>query len=35
VQGVQTKMVARLLLKEPMESVLSWAENEVEGFMRT
>ena len=35
VQAVQTKMVARLLNKEPMASVLSWAENEVEGFMRT
>jgi ABC-type glycerol-3-phosphate transport system substrate-binding protein len=35
VQGVQTKMVARLLNKEPMATVLSWAENEVEGFMRT
>jgi ABC-type glycerol-3-phosphate transport system substrate-binding protein len=35
VQAVQTKMVARLLSKEPMASVLSWAENEVEGFMRT
>ena len=34
-QAVQTKMVARLLNKEPMNSVLSWAENEVEGFMRT
>ena len=28
VQGVQTKMTARLLNKEPMESVLSWAESE-------
>jgi ABC-type glycerol-3-phosphate transport system substrate-binding protein len=35
VQAVQTKMVARLLKNEPMESVLSWAETEVEGFMRT
>lgn len=35
VQGVQTKMVARMLNGEKMESVLSWAEGEVEGFMRT
>ncbi len=35
VQGVQTKMVARLLKGEKMEGVLAWAESEVEGFMRT
>ena len=35
VQGVQTKMIVRLLKGEKMESVLSWAESEVEGFMRT
>jgi len=35
VQGVQTKMVARLLKGEKMDSVLAWAETEVEGFMRT
>jgi ABC-type glycerol-3-phosphate transport system substrate-binding protein len=35
VQGVQTKMVARMLKGEKMEPVLAWAENEVEGFMRT
>lgn len=35
VQGVQTKMVARLLKGEKMEGVLAWAETEVEGFMRT
>jgi hypothetical protein len=35
VQAVQTQRVARLLNKEPMNSVISWAENEVEGFMRT
>jgi len=35
VQGVQTKMIVRLLKGEKMEQVLSWAETEVEGFMRT
>ena len=35
VQGVQTKMIARALGGEKLESVLSWAESEVEGFMRT
>src|SRR5262245_53794432 len=35
VQGVQTKMIVRLLKGEKMEAVLSWAESEVEGFMRT
>ncbi|HEY7551635.1 MAG TPA: extracellular solute-binding protein [Hyphomicrobiaceae bacterium] len=35
VQGLQTKMVARLLNKEKLESVLSWAESEAEGYMRT
>jgi ABC-type glycerol-3-phosphate transport system substrate-binding protein len=35
VQAVQTKMIVRLLKGEGMESVLSWAESEVEGFMRT
>ena len=35
VQGVQTKMIARSLGGEKIESVLSWAESEVEGFMRT
>lgn len=35
VQGVQTKMVARMLKGEKMDSVLAWAETEVEGFMRT
>jgi hypothetical protein len=35
VQGVQTKMVARMMGGEKMDSVLSWAESEVEGFMRT
>lgn len=34
-QGVQTKMVARILKGEKMESVISWAETELEGFMRT
>ncbi len=35
VQGVMPKMVVRHLRGEPMEQVLSWAETEVEGFMRT
>ncbi|MDX2203652.1 MAG: extracellular solute-binding protein [Hyphomicrobiaceae bacterium] len=34
-QGVQTKMVARLLKGEKLESVIAWAETELEGFMRT
>lgn len=34
-QGVQTKMVARLLKGEKMEAVIAWAETELEGFMRT
>ncbi|KAB2919539.1 MAG: extracellular solute-binding protein [Hyphomicrobiaceae bacterium] len=35
VQGVQTKMIARVLKGEKMEAVLAWAESECEGFMRT
>lgn len=34
-QAVQTKMVVRHLKGEAADSVLSWAESEVEGFMRT
>lgn len=34
-QGVQTKMVARILRGEKIESVISWSETELEGFMRT
>jgi len=32
---VATTLVLALLKGEKMDSVLSWAENEVEGFMRT
>jgi ABC-type glycerol-3-phosphate transport system substrate-binding protein len=34
-QGVMTKMTVRHLQGEPMEQTLSWAEGEVEGYMRT
>ncbi len=35
IQGVMTKMTVRHLQGEPMERTLAWAENEVEGFLRT
>jgi ABC-type glycerol-3-phosphate transport system substrate-binding protein len=35
VQGLMTKMTVRHLQGEPMEQTLSWAEGEVEGYMRT
>jgi ABC-type glycerol-3-phosphate transport system substrate-binding protein len=35
VQGIMTKMTVRHLQGEPMEKTLSWAESEVEGFLRT
>lgn len=35
VQGIMTKMTVRHMQGEPMEKVLSWAESEVEGFLRT
>ena len=34
-QGIMTKLTVRHLQGEPMEKALSWAESEVEGFMRT
>jgi ABC-type glycerol-3-phosphate transport system substrate-binding protein len=34
-QGLHTKMAVRLLKGEGMESVLTWAESECQGFMRT
>ena len=34
-QGVMPKMILKLAQGEPMEKTLAWAENEVEGFMRT
>jgi ABC-type glycerol-3-phosphate transport system substrate-binding protein len=34
-QGLMTKMTVRHLQGEPMESVLAWAESEVEGMMRS
>jgi len=34
-QGIQAKMIARMVQnKEPMDRVLAWAENEIEGFSR-
>lgn len=34
-QGIQTKMIARMVQNnEPIEDVLSWAEQEIEGFQR-
>ena len=33
-RGTLTNMVARLYKGQPMKDVLSWAENEGEGFMR-
>jgi ABC-type glycerol-3-phosphate transport system substrate-binding protein len=35
VQGIMPKMTVRHMKGEPMEQVLSWAESEVEGFLRT
>lgn len=34
-QGVMPKMVVRMMQGESMKEALNWAENEVEGFMRT
>ena len=34
-QGIMTKMTVRHLQGEPLENTLSWAEGEVEGFMRS
>ncbi len=34
-QGLMTKMTVRHLQGEPMEATLAWAENEVEGMMRS
>ena len=34
-QGIMTKMTVRHLQGEPMEATLTWAEGEVEGFMRS
>jgi ABC-type glycerol-3-phosphate transport system substrate-binding protein len=34
-QGLMTKMIVRHFRGEAMESVLTWAEGELEGFMRT
>jgi ABC-type glycerol-3-phosphate transport system substrate-binding protein len=34
-QAIQTKMIVRHLQGESMEKTLAWAENEVEGFLRT
>src|ERR1700719_1636540 len=35
IQGLMTKMTVRHLQGEPMEQTLSWAEGEVEGYIRT
>ena len=34
-QGIMTKLTVRHLQGEPMEKALTWAEGEIEGFMRT
>jgi hypothetical protein len=34
-QGLMTQMTVRYLQGEPLEKALTWAENEVEGFMRS
>jgi ABC-type glycerol-3-phosphate transport system substrate-binding protein len=34
-QGIMTKLTVRHLQGEPMEKALTWAESEIEGFMRT
>ena len=34
-QGIMTKMTLRHMQGEPMEKTLSWAEGEIEGYMRT
>ena len=34
-QGLHTKMVVRILKGEKMEQTLTWAEGEIEGYMRT
>jgi ABC-type glycerol-3-phosphate transport system substrate-binding protein len=34
-QGIMTKMILRHMQGEPMEKTLSWAEDEIEGYMRT
>jgi ABC-type glycerol-3-phosphate transport system substrate-binding protein len=35
IQGLMTKMTVRHLQGEPLEQTLTWAEGEVEGYMRT
>jgi ABC-type glycerol-3-phosphate transport system substrate-binding protein len=34
-QGIMTKLTVRHMQGEPMEKALTWAESEIEGFMRT
>ncbi|MES5488771.1 extracellular solute-binding protein [Bradyrhizobium sp. INPA03-11B] len=34
-QGIMTRMTLRHMQGEPMENTLSWAESEIEGYMRT
>jgi Bacterial extracellular solute-binding protein len=34
-QAIQTKMIVRFMQGEPLEKTLTWAESELEGFMRT
>lgn len=34
-RGVMTKMAVRDMQGEPMEKTMTWAEAEVEGFLRT
>jgi hypothetical protein len=34
-QGIQAKMIARMVQnREPLDRVLAWAEQEIEGFRR-
>jgi hypothetical protein len=33
-RGTVTNMVARMMKGQPMNEVLAWAQNEIEGFMR-
>ncbi len=34
-QAIQTKMAVRFMQGEPLEKTLTWAESEIEGFMRS
>ncbi|MEH2567043.1 hypothetical protein V1289_006670 [Bradyrhizobium sp. AZCC 2289] len=34
-QGLMTQMTVRHMLDEPLQKTLAWAEDEVEGYLRT